>query len=148
MKLFEKNIFSRPVFQSFTIYTKSSNLDVWLRSEFASGTINYFRKRLHLNVWKHLRTTASANSWAAVFQESLALPLKQNALTSGFCNLGELVWGHRFKLEAEDFIDHILQRSFPNFGLKILILCSARSLRSFYFSLFCSQLVYTCSKFG
>ena len=28
------------------------------------------------------------------------------------------------------------------------VLCSARSLQSFYFSLFCSQLVYTCSKFG
>ena len=56
--------------------------------------------------------------------------------------------GHSFKLEAEDFILHIPQRSFPNFGLKILVLCSARTLWSFYFSLFCSQLVYTCSKFG
>ena len=55
---------------------------------------------------------------------------------------------HRFKLEAEDFIFHILQRHFPNFGVEILALCSAKSLQSFYFSLFCSQLVYTCSKFG
>ena len=39
---------------------------------------------------KHLRTTASVNSRAAVFQESLALP-KRNALTSGIFNLGELV---------------------------------------------------------
>ena len=32
---------------------------------------------------KHLRTTASVNSRSAVFQESLALPFKWNALTSG-----------------------------------------------------------------
>ena len=55
---------------------------------------------------------------------------------------------HRFKLEAEDFISHILQRNFPNFSMKILALCLAKSLRSFYFSLFRSQLVYTCSKYG
>ena len=55
--------------------------------------------------------------------------------------------GHRFKLEAEDFIFHILQRKFPNFGVKILALSSAKSLRNFYFSLFRSQLVYTCSKY-
>ena len=29
---------------------------------------------------------------------------------------------HKFKLEAEDFIFHILQRNFPNFGVKILAL--------------------------
>ena len=40
---------------------------------------------------KHLRTTASVNSRAAVFHESLALPSKRNALTSGICSLGELV---------------------------------------------------------
>ena len=39
---------------------------------------------------KHLQTTASVNSRAVVFQESLALP-KQNALTSGIFNLDELV---------------------------------------------------------
>ena len=56
--------------------------------------------------------------------------------------------GHRFKLEAKDFIFRVLQRNFPNFGVKILALCSAKSLWSFYFSLFCSKLVYTCSKYG
>ena len=40
---------------------------------------------------KHLRMNASANSRAAVFQESLALPFKRNALTSGICNLDKLV---------------------------------------------------------
>ena len=39
---------------------------------------------------KHLRTTVSVNSRAALFQESLALP-KRNALTSGIFNLHELV---------------------------------------------------------
>ena len=56
--------------------------------------------------------------------------------------------GHKYKLEAKDFIFHILQRNFPNFGMKILALWSAKSIRSFYFSLCCSQLIYTCSKFG
>ena len=40
---------------------------------------------------KHLRMNASANSRAAVFQESLALPFKRNAWTYGICNLGGLV---------------------------------------------------------
>ena len=39
MELFEKNFF-----QLFTIYTKSSILDVQLRCEYASGAVNYFRK--------------------------------------------------------------------------------------------------------
>ena len=39
---------------------------------------------------KHLGTTVSVNSRAALFQESLALP-KRNALTSGILNLHELV---------------------------------------------------------
>ena len=49
MKLFEKKIFSRPLFQLFTIYTKSSILDVLPSSEYASGTFNYFRKGFHLD---------------------------------------------------------------------------------------------------
>ena len=56
--------------------------------------------------------------------------------------------GHRFKLEAKDFFFHIIQRNFANFGVKILVLCSIKSLWSFYFSLFHSQLIYTCSKNG
>ena len=44
--------------------------------------------------------------------------------------------GHRFKLEAEDFIFHILQKNFPNFGMKILALCSAKSLRRFFIPYF------------
>ena len=41
---FWEKIFSRPLFQSFTIYTKSSILDVRLRCEYASGAVNYFCK--------------------------------------------------------------------------------------------------------
>ena len=40
---------------------------------------------------KHLRTTASVTSRAAVFQESLALLFKRNVLTSVICDFGELV---------------------------------------------------------
>ena len=40
---------------------------------------------------KHLKTTTSVNSRAAVFQESLDLPFKQNVLTSGICDFGELI---------------------------------------------------------
>ena len=56
--------------------------------------------------------------------------------------------GHKYKLEAKDFIFHILQINFPNVCVTILALWSAKSIRSFYFSLSCSQLIYTCSKFG
>ena len=107
---------------------------------------------------KHLRTTASVNSRKAVLQESLASPFLTTQsimlgfwfilLASIFVTWASWFSGHRFKLEAENFIFHILQINFPNFGVKISVLCSARSLRSFYFSLFCFQLVYTCSNFG
>ena len=56
MKLFEKNIFNRPLFQPFTVYEKSSILDVPLYSEYASGTINYFCNRLQ-DVWLGSRYT-------------------------------------------------------------------------------------------
>ena len=58
MKLFQKNIFSRPLFQPVTIYTRSSILDVPLCFEYASGTINYFRNRLHLDLWLGSRYTS------------------------------------------------------------------------------------------
>ena len=58
MNLFEKNIFSYPLFQQFTIYIKSSILDFPLYSEYASGTIIYFCHRLHLDVWLGSRYTS------------------------------------------------------------------------------------------
>ena len=44
MELFEKKKFSCPVFQSFTINTKTSILHVQYRSEHTSGAVNYFYK--------------------------------------------------------------------------------------------------------
>ena len=84
-----------------------------------------------------MRTTASLNSRAAVFQESLALPFKRNVLNEmlEFVTLTSRFSGHSFKLEAQDFILHISQRSFPNFGLKIL-LCFVFSKKSSEFLFF------------
>ena len=44
--------------------------------------------------------------------------------------------GHRFKLEANDFIFHILQKNFPKFSVKILALCSTKSLGVLIFPYF------------
>ena len=56
---------------------------------------------------KHLQTTASVNSSAAIFQESLALPFKRNALTFRICNLGKLAqtgrWGFYLPYSPEKF---------------------------------------------
>ena len=49
--------------------------------------------------------------------------------------------GHRFKLESEDFIFHILQRNFSNFSIKILVRLKG-SLNGYIFFFFCSQLAY------
>ena len=53
MKLFEPSTIS-----AVHCLHKSSILDVPLCSEYASGTINYFRNRLHLDVWLSSRYTA------------------------------------------------------------------------------------------
>ena len=52
--------------------------------------------------------------------------------------------GHSFKLEAEDFILHIPQRSFPNFGLKILLcfVFSKKSLEFLFFLILFSAGIY------
>ena len=42
--------------------------------------------------------------------------------------------GHRFKLESEDFIFHILQRNFSNFGMKIGV--QQKVFRAFIFPYF------------
>ena len=44
--------------------------------------------------------------------------------------------GQKFKLEDLDFICHILQRNFPNFGVKILALCSPKVFEVFIFPYF------------
>ena len=67
-------------------------------------TCNFIKKTLtqmffceYCNIFKNtyfekqLQMTAFVNSRAAVFQESLALPFKRNALSCGICNLDKLV---------------------------------------------------------
>ena len=59
--------------------------------------------------------------------------------------------GYRFKLEAEGFIFHILQRNFQNLGVKILALCSAKIFGVFIFPYFVLSYlfkVWSFSKFG
>ena len=115
-----------------------------------------------LNFWNFVATHTFSSGWHLFTVLIVALFLRTQSrflrtLMLGFCFILvasiAVIWpssfsGYRFKLEAEDFIFHILQRNFPNFDVKILVSCSTKSLRSFYFSLFRSQLVYTCSKFG
>ena len=50
--------------------------------------------------------------------------------------------GHRFKLESKDFIFHILQRNFSNFGMKILVRCSAKSPEFLFFLILLSSGIY------
>ena len=97
--------------------------------------------------WQHTHSNP-----VGIFSHSCTI-LENSIYYDGFLvHLGRfhrLTWpssfsGHRFKLEPEDFIFHILQRNFSNFGIKIPVRCSVRSLQSFYFSLFCSHLF----KFG
>ena len=110
-----------------------------------------------LNFSNFVVTHAFQSGWHLFAFLTVALFLKTQSVMLGFWFIlvASIVvtWPssfsrHMFKMEAEDFGFHILQRNLPNFGEKILVLCSAKSLRSFSFSLFCSQLIYTCSKFG
>ena len=97
------------------------------------------------NLKKHLRTTASVNSRTVLFQESIALSFKQSALTSGICNLGELVQQTQVQTGSRGFY----LPSSPEFSkFRAENTCFVFSnLRSFYFSLFCAQnLVKTFSK--
>ena len=111
---------------------------------------NFIQKRLQhrcfsVNIVKFLRTFILKNICARPLLKIPERPyskrvllylLNGKALTSGIVTLASWFSGHRFKLEAGDLIFHLPQRSFPNFGLKILVLCLARSLRRFYFSFF------------
>ena len=59
------------------------------------------------------------------------------------CNLGKFVQRTQIQIGNSIFSRETFQT-----GAKILILFSAESLQSFYFSLFCSPVVCTCSKFA
>ena len=87
MKLFEKIIFSRPQFQLFTIYTKSSILDVPLCSEYASGTINYIRKRLHLDVCLGSRYTSGMFEERQKLWKTCKGVIFRNATTKSFLRI-------------------------------------------------------------
>ena len=58
------------------------------------------------------------------------------------CSLGELVWRTQVQTESQGFYFpccSIPQRNFPNFGLEILALHSAKNHSDLNFSLFCSH---------
>ena len=50
--------------------------------------------------------------------------------------------GHRFKLESEYVMFNILQRNFSNFGVKMLVMCPAKSHGSFFFLILFSAGIY------
>ena len=121
--------------------------------DFAKFTGKNLCQSLFFNIFFSKRD--SGTCFTVSFAKVLRTFFLQN--TSGGCFCGsswslpclQIGWvGHRFKLETEEIIFHILQRNFPNFNVKILALCPTKSLWSFYFSLFHSQLVYTCSNHG
>ena len=169
MKLFEKDIFSCPIFQLFTVYTERSIFDVRLPSEqpsevfykkgcslklrnihrktpvqefFNTPTLVLFCeyceifKNTHLK--KHLQTTASVNSITVLFQESIALSFKQSALTSGICNLGELVQQTQVQTGSRGFYFPSTLEKFSKFRAQNTCFVFS-NLQSFYFSLFCAQ---------
>ena len=58
------------------------------------------------------------------------------------CSLGELVWRTQVQTKSQGFYFpcwSIPKRNFPNFGLEILALQSAKNLWNLNFSLFCSH---------
>ena len=65
------------------------------------------------------------------------------------CNLGEFVWPTQVQAGSRGFYfprHSILQRNFPNFGMEILALRSAKSFRGLYFSWFCSSVAHIVQK--
>ena len=91
--------------------------------------------------------TASVNSREAVFQESLALP-KQNALTSGIFNLGELVQRTQVQNESQRFYLPYFPKKFSKFRADstCCVFCKVSLKFLFFLILFLAGI--TCSKFG
>ena len=105
----------------------------------------YFEKHLQATTSVNSRAAATSGiSWQHTFQFSwylfalltVAPFLRTQSIMMGFWFILVtsiiVTWpssfsGHRFKLESKDFIFHILQRNFSNFGMKILVRCSAKS---------------------
>ena len=62
------------------------------------------------------------------------------------CHLGKFVWRTQVQTESRGFYFPcctILQRNFPNFGMEILALHSAKSFWGLFFSYFCSRVVHS-----
>ena len=78
-------IFFKVVFSKFCKKSRSSHH----RCSIKKAVLKQLFKNTYFE--KHLPTTASVNSRADVFQESLALAFKRNVLTSGIRDSGELV---------------------------------------------------------
>ena len=92
---------------------------------------------------KHLWTTASGNSWAIVFQESLALPFKRNALTSGICNLGELVLRTQVQTGSQGFYLPYIPDKFSKFRPeKTYFVFSEKSSEFLFFLILFSAGIY------
>ena len=119
---------------------QNSQENTWARVPFL---IKFFKKETLAHV---LYSEFCESSKSAFFIEHIPWMLLWFILVASIV-VTWVSWfsGHKFKLEAENFIFHILQRNFPSFGVKILALCSAKSS---CFSLCRSQLIYTCSKLG
>ena len=86
-----------------------------------------------------MRTTASLNSRAAVFQESLALPFKRNVLNEmlEFVTLTSRFSGHSFKLEGSPgFYPPYFPEKFSKFRPEnTLVFCVQQEVFGFLFFL-------------
>ena len=87
---------------------------------------------------KHLQMTTSVNSRSAIFQESLALPFKLNALTSG------ISWQHTHS----NLVGIFSQFSQLRRSLELNLLCWVSGSRSSHPDVFCKEVVLrTSAKF-
>ena len=91
----------------------------------------------------HLQTTASANSRTVVFQESLALPFKRNALTSGICNLDELVQRAQVQTVSRRFyLPYSSEKFFKFRPENTCFVFSKKSLKYLFFLILFSAGIY------
>ena len=160
----------KAVLGNFTIFTEKHLIWGLLLIKLQAWKSTTLSKRDSYTGKLHLRTTASVNSWVTVFQGSLALPFKPNALTPEFCNLGELVQrtqvqtGSRgfylsyspdksckFRPENTCFVFSKKSSEILFFlilfsaGIYLLKVCLKRSQNGNIFFFFYSQVAYNCS---
>ena len=90
----------------------------------------------------HLQTTAFVNSRMAIFQESLALSFKQNALTSGICNLGKLVQQTQVQTGSQGFNLPYSPERFSKFQAENTCFVFSKSLEFLFFLILFSAGLY------